>query len=196
MTQIVLVRSIVFQRQARRRRFAFGPTCKRLNQRLNAMWELPPWFWLVSLLAAFFVSSMFRKAITEPIVGLAEVARVVSRDKNYSVRAAPLGSTGETVDPGGRVQRHVGADPGRDKELRKPHDELELRVQDRTAELAAANKELEAFSYSVSHDLRAPLRSIDGFSLALLEDYGDETRRRRQGLSASRARRDPANVSS
>jgi len=53
------------------------------------------------------------------------------------------------------------------------HDELERRVQLRTADLQAALGELEAFSYSVSHDLRAPLRSLDGFSQALLEDYGD-----------------------
>jgi signal transduction histidine kinase len=51
--------------------------------------------------------------------------------------------------------------------------ELETRVNERTAELEQSQADLEAFSYSVSHDLRAPLRAVEGFSQALLEDYGD-----------------------
>jgi PAS domain S-box-containing protein len=69
------------------------------------------------------------------------------------------------------VSRDITERRQMEDEIRQLNTELEARVRQRTAELAMANQELETFTYSVSHDLKAPLRGIDGYSQLLLEDY-------------------------
>lgn len=128
-----------------------------------------------------FVSTVvlpkLRSAIAEQAPQLYQYSLTVNgTTAHFEARLAPFDETRVL-----HIVRNVTEKVAYEQTLRTMNEELENRVLSRTTELTEANRELEAFSYSVSHDLRAPLRAIDSFSAVLEEEYGgtldDEARR-------------------
>jgi len=101
--------------------------------------------------------------------------RRISKDGrliDVSVAASPVRDARGALVGASTIARDITEKKRAEETIRELNAELEHRVEQRTAELAQAVEDLEGFSYSVSHDLRAPLRAIDGFSRIVLEEYG------------------------
>lgn len=145
-----------------------------IDQRRNRFLQILAIVLLACLGAALLVSMAFRHSVADPITELADTARTVSRERNYSIRAKPSRAHDELATLIAAFNEMLGQIQLRDAALLSARNELEVRVQERTKQLVAANRDLEAFSYSVSHDLRGPLEIVNGMNFIITQQYGRE----------------------
>jgi len=127
----------------------------------------------ICLAVALFIGAIFRRLLSEPIVALARTARLVSRYRDYSLRFEPTQVYDELASLTEAFNEMLAEIQQRDSALEQARTDLEQRVEERTAELRAANRELESFSYTVAHDLRGPLEIISNICYLMQTQAGD-----------------------
>lgn len=146
---------------------------------------------IISFLLAYLLSWILQKSISKPILALAETARAVSEHQDYSQRVKKMGNDeiGLLTEAFNQMLTRIQE---QNNSLNEFNQQLGQKVKERTIELEIANKDLESFTYSVSHDLRAPLRAINGFTQILEKKYHDKIDnegRRMMGIVSDNAKK-------
>jgi signal transduction histidine kinase len=151
--------------------FAFSRNLNELHTRTRESALIAALVALVTAAFAFWLSHLLQGQVSAPLLKLTEVARRVTEKKDFEVTAdvtvgAEIGVLGHAFN------EMLSALHERDQLIRRHAQDLETKVAERTSQLEQTNKDLQMFGYTVSHDLRTPLRSILGFSEALEEADG------------------------
>ncbi|MBS1520248.1 MAG: HAMP domain-containing protein [Bacteroidetes bacterium] len=134
---------------------------------LEGTQSLIPWillFGVVLMVIGIIAARIVSRDITKPLNQLTEAARTMPEGEQLTIDIPGNDELGQLATAFNRMTSQI---------YTMWHD-LEQKVQERTGQLERANKELDAFSYSVSHDLRTPLRAINGYAVMLQEDYGPQ----------------------